>query len=76
MRSSWQLEGEMVLKSEFRKTEDDVKCCSGAMDGGLAWGVSEDDLLSWERETDILDCVASVKIQLYLFDFALEEKTG
>lgn len=64
MRSSWQLEGEMVLKSELRKTEDDVRLCSGAMDGGLAWGVSEDDLLSWERETDILDCVASLRIQL------------
>lgn len=38
MRSNWQLEGEMLLKSELRKTEDDVRICSGAMDGGLAWG--------------------------------------
>ena len=54
----------MVLKSELRKTQDDVRLWSGAMGGGLAWGVSEDDLLSWERKVDILDCVASPRIQL------------
>lgn len=54
----------MVLKSELRKTQGDVRLWSGAMDGKLAWGVSEDDLLNWERKMDILDCVASPRIQL------------
>ena len=54
----------MVFKSELRKRQDDVRLWSGAMDGGLPWGVSEDDLLGWERKMDILDSVASPRIQL------------
>lgn len=53
----------MVLKSGLRKG-DDRSFASGAREGGLGWGAPEDDLLSWEREMDILDCVTSPRIQL------------
>lgn len=63
MGSSGQMEGEMVLKSGLRKGEDDRSFASGAREGELGWGAAEDDLLSWEREMDILDCVTSPRIQ-------------
>lgn len=63
MGSSGQMEGEMVLKSGLREG-DDRSFASGAREGGLGWGAPEDDLLSWEREMDILDCVTSPRIQL------------